>query len=98
LNAQKQTKMIIRFTLEKAKFLDRFKSQLNERQLKIITKMLDYGIEGFKGGMTAKKYMSTAKTSKATATRDLQDMVEKQCLRPMGAGRGVHYELNLKKF
>jgi Fic family protein len=98
LNAQKQTKTIIRFTLEKAKFLDRFKSQLNERQLKIITKMLDYGIEGFKGGMTAKKYMSIAKTSKATATRDLQDMVEKQCLRPMGAGRGVHYELNLKKF
>jgi len=98
LNAQKQAKTIIRFTLEKAKFLDRFKSQLNERQLKIITKMLDYGIEGFKGGMTAKKYMSIAKTSKATATRDLQDMVEKQCLCLMGAGRGVHYELNLKKF
>jgi Fic family protein len=60
--------------------------------------MLDYGIEGFKGGMMAKKYMSIAKTSKATATRDLQDMVEKQCLRPMGAGRGVHYELNLRMF
>ena len=58
--------------------------------------MLEYGIEGFKGGMTAKKYVSITKTSKATATRDLQDMVEKQCLKPIGAGRGVHYELNLQ--
>ena len=95
LNAQKQAKTIIRFTLEKTKFLDRFKSELNERQLRVITKMLDYGIEGFQGGMTAKKYLTIAKTSKATATRDLQDMVEKQCLIAIGAGRGVHYDLNL---
>ena len=59
--------------------------------------MIDNGIKGFKGGMTAKKYISIAKTSKATATRDLQDMVEKQCLSAIGAGRGVHYDLNLKK-
>ena len=57
--------------------------------------MLDYGIEGFKSGMTEKKYMSIVKTSKVTATRDLQDMVEKQCLNAIGAGRGVYYELNL---
>jgi len=98
LNAQKQAKTIIRFTLEKAKFLDEYKPKLNERQVKVIMKMFAYGIEGFKGGMTAKKYMSIAKTSKATATRDLQYMVEKKCLLPIGAGRGVHYELNLKKY
>lgn len=57
--------------------------------------MLDNGIEGFKGGRTAKKNMPFVKTSKATATRDLQDMVEKQCLNTIGARRGVHYELNL---
>lgn len=55
-------------------------------------------LKDLRGGMTAKKYMAIAKTSKATATRDLQDLVEKQCFLPMGAGRGVHYELNLKKF
>tara|TARA_R110001592_G_scaffold22729_17_gene90116 strand:- start:7149 stop:8258 length:1110 start_codon:yes stop_codon:yes gene_type:complete len=98
LNAQKQAKTIIRFTLEKAKFLDKYKSKLNDRQLKVIMKMLAFGIEGFKGGMTAKKYISIANTSKATATRDLQDLVEKQCLLPIGAGRGVHYELNLEIF
>jgi len=96
LNAQKQAKTTIRFTLEKIKFLDRLKTQLNERQFKVITKMLEYGKEGFKGGMTAKKYMSITKTSKATATRDLQDLVEKQGLFLKGAGRGVHYELDLK--
>lgn len=50
LNAQKQAKTIIRFTLEKAKFLDKYKSKLNERQVKVIMKMFAYGIEGFKGG------------------------------------------------
>lgn len=96
LNAQKQAKTTIRFTLEKVKFLDRLLTQLNERQFKVITKMLEYGIEGFKGGMTAKKYMTITKASKATATRDLQDLVEKQGLFLKGAGRGIHYELDLK--
>lgn len=95
LSAQKQAKTTIRFTLEKAKFLDRFRPKLNERQLKVILKMLDYGIEGFEGGMTARKYTSITKTSKATATRDLQDMVEKGCLSQIGAGRSVRYELTL---
>ncbi|MGS2739983.1 Fic family protein [Sinomicrobium sp. M5D2P17] len=95
LQAQKHAKKIIRFTLDKAKFLDKYKPEFNERQMKVILKMLDRGIEGFEGGMTAKKYMSIAKTSKATATRDLQDLVEKGTLQPKGAGRGVNYELNM---
>lgn len=96
LDAQRQAKKTIRFTLEKAKFLDRFMPRLNDRQIKVILKMLDYGVEGFEGGMTARKYMSITKTSKATATRDLQDMVKKECLSQTGAGRSVRYELNLK--
>ena len=96
LTAQKEAKTTIRFTLEKAKFLDKFKPQLNDRQLKVILKMLDYGIDGFEGGMTARKYTSITKTSKATATRDLQDLVEKECLFQIGAGRGVRYELKLE--
>ncbi|MET3115467.1 Fic family protein [Pedobacter sp. CG_S7] len=34
--------------------------------------MLEERPAGFTGGMTAKKYMAIAKTSKANATRDLQ--------------------------
>ncbi|WP_335967028.1 hypothetical protein [Galbibacter sp. PAP.153] len=41
------------------------------------------------GGMTAKKYMAITKTSKATATRDLQDIVAKEVFTTIGAGRGV---------
>ncbi len=34
--------------------------------------MLEEGTTGITGGMTAKKYMAIAKTSKANATKDLQ--------------------------
>lgn len=95
LDAQIQAKEIIQFILKKAKFLDKYRMVLNNRQLKVILKMLEYGIEGFEGGMTARKYVSIAKTSKATATRDLQDLVHKECLFPIGSGRSVRYELNL---
>lgn len=59
-------------------------------------KMLDAGIEGFQGGMTAKKYISITKTSKATATRDLQELSYLKILIAAGSGRNVHYNLNLK--
>ena len=95
LDAQIQAKKITNFTLNKTKFLDQTKQLLNERQLKVVIKMLDQGAEGFDGGMSAKKYMSITKTSKATATRDLQDLVEKSVLMTEGAGRSVRYELNI---
>lgn len=95
LEAQIQAKKITNFTLNKTKFLDQTKSLLNERQLKVIIKMLDQGADGFEGGMSAKKYISITKTSKATATRDLQDLVNKNILTVQGAGRSVRYELNI---
>ena len=95
LEAQIQAKKITYFTLNKTKFLDQVKSSLNERQLKVILKMLDQGVEGFEGGMSAKKYISITKTSKATATRDLQDLVEKNIFKSLGAGRSVRYKLNM---
>lgn len=82
------------FTLEKAVFFDRFKEKLNSRHLKAIQKMLEYGKDGFEGGMTAKKYISINKTSKATATRDLKELTEIGAIIPEGSGRSVHYKLN----
>lgn len=55
--------------------------------------MFEAGVDGFQGGMTAKKYMAIAKTSKATATRDLQHLNEIRALQVLGAGRSVRYEL-----
>ncbi|MEX6686151.1 Fic family protein [Danxiaibacter flavus] len=95
LSAQRETKQLIEFTLTKSRFFDRHKEVLNERQLKVINKMLDAGPEGFKGGMTAKKYMSITKSSKATATRDLQLLLETKALRVEGGGRSTNYSLNI---
>ena len=95
LAAQKQARESVDFILKKSKFFDRFKDALNERQLKVIRRMLEEGPEGFEGGMNARKYVSIAKTSKATATRDLQQLVELGVLIAEGGGRSIHYRLNI---
>lgn len=92
-DAQVEARKILNFTLEKTKFYDQFKHNFNERQAKAIKKMLETGPDGFQGGMTAKKYMSINKTSKATATRDLQYLVEIEALKITGGGRSVSYVL-----
>lgn len=94
LQSHKNTKQIIKFTLLKVNFLDKCKSLINERQNKAIIKMFEAGISGFEGGMTSKKYVSINKISRATATRDLQDLFEKQIFKQNGEGRSVSYELN----
>ncbi|RFM30991.1 Fic family protein [Chitinophaga silvisoli] len=94
LKAQLEAKQLVVFTLKKTKFMDVLRDKMNERQTKAILKMLDAGPEGFEGGMTAKKYMSITKASKATATRDLQDLVEIGALMYTGGGgRSTHYTL-----
>ena len=95
LNAQVHTKNLVDFKLKKTKFFDRFKDMFNERQLKVIKKMLDAGPQGFTSGMTARKYISITKTSKATATRDLQMLAESGALKTEGGGRSVYYVLDM---
>lgn len=95
LQAQLDAKELIEITLKKTRFFDQYKTTLNERQLKVVSKMLDALPEGFEGGMTAKKYMSITRASKATATRDLQELTELGVISPEGGGRSVHYNLNI---
>lgn len=97
LAAQAQTEKLIDFTLQKAKFFDRNRDRFNERQLKVINRMLDEGPEGFEGGMNAGKYVRIAKTSKATATRDLQYLMEIGAFKRLGeaGGRSTRYQVNL---
>ncbi|MBC7759671.1 MAG: Fic family protein [Phormidesmis sp. FL-bin-119] len=75
--AQSDAEQQIDFTLKKTKFFDRFRDKLSERQLKVIRRMLEEGSESFEGGMNARKYSSITQISKATATRDLQDLVQR---------------------
>lgn len=95
LDAQIQTEELIQFTLKKTRFFDSFKERLNERQLRVVQRMLKEGPQGFEGGMSAKKYITITKTSKATATRDLQGLVEKGIFKALGGGRSTAYELDL---
>lgn len=97
LTAQTDAEAMVDFTLKKGKFFDQYRDLLNERQRKVITRMFEEGVKGFSGGMNARKYMSIASTSKATATRDLQELVSMGALRLMGTagGRSTSYELNL---
>lgn len=69
---------------------------LNERQIKVLTQLLDTAGEEFEQGINARKYQSLAKVSKATATRDLADLLEKSCLRKLpGGGRSTRYAITL---
>ena len=95
LQAQTRAEKNIDFILKKTKFFDRFKDQLNERQLKVIRRMLDERPRGFEGGMSAKKYIAITKTSKATATRDLQYLSETGVLKQTGGGRSTRYDINI---
>ena len=74
-------------------------TELNERQRKVITRLLDSGPDGFEGGMTNRKYAGIAHVSRATAQRELADLVEKGVLRMNeGGGRSVSYSLCWEDF
>lgn len=94
LKSQLQSKLMIDFVLEKARFWDRFNERLNERQSRVITRMFQEGLDGFQGGISAKKYVTITGTSKATATRDLAELLEIGAIRQLpGGGRNTRYEL-----
>ena len=95
LDAQKNAEREIQFVVKKARFYDQHSEWLNKRQAKVLKRMMAAGPEGFEGGMTAKKYMSITKTSKATATRDLHALFEKGVLIRSGGGRSVSYQVDI---
>src|SRR5579872_1774493 len=88
LDAQIEAEKQIEFTLKKARFFDRFNNLLNERQLTAIKRMLEEGSDGFQGGMNARKYIGLTKTSKATATRDMQQLLELGAFKLAGKAGG----------
>jgi Fic family protein len=84
------------FYVAKARFHERFRGKFNPRQEKIIARMFREGIEGFKGGLSAENYISITKASRATATRDLQELVAIGALTRTGELRYTRYQLDLK--
>lgn len=84
-------------SLARARFWsDHRHATLNERQRKVLNKMLDAGPGRFEGGLTQRKYASMTGTSGATAWRDIEDMLNKgMIIQGEGAGRATHYNLAL---
>jgi Fic family protein len=77
--------------LQKAKFWERFaKEPLNERQIKVLNRLLD----GFEGKLTSSKWAKIAMCSPDTALRDITDLIERGALRKdPGGGRSTSYSL-----
>ncbi|MBU4376289.1 MAG: Fic family protein [Candidatus Omnitrophica bacterium] len=69
-------------------------TQLNNRQKKVVNRILEAGPGNFTGGLTTRKYVSITKASRATAFREMTDMLEKKVLRKLpGKGRSARYDL-----
>jgi len=81
--------------LAKTRFWQRWaapgSAPLNERQVKLINRLLD----GFEGKLTSSKWAAIAKCSPDTALRDITDLLVRGVLRKTAAGgRSTSYELN----
>ena len=76
--------------LKKAEFWSINKSvPFNERQIKILNKMLN----DFEGNLTTQKWAKICNCSHDTANRDITDLINKNILIKQGAARATHYIL-----
>lgn len=91
LGALRATESVLNRVLHKADFWKRHAdTPLNERQRKLLNKVLD----GFEGKLTSSKWAKMAKCSKDTAIRDINDLMDKGILKKEEAGgRSTNYEL-----
>ena len=94
--AMQESNWIVDRILKKVKFWQEHKeTPLNDRQHKVINRLLDAG-EKFEGGMTTRKYSSMTKCSKVTASRDLSDLEKKNILKKRsGGGRSTSYGITV---
>lgn len=95
LEAQNKVQELIDFTLLKINVFDTHRESLNDRQVKVLNRMFEEGPDGFEGGINAKKYISLTSVSKATATRDLQNLRDMGIIEPIGGGRSLRYKFKL---
>lgn len=83
----------IQFVVNKTRFFDRYKDDLNSRQHKAVSRMFAMGKGGFVGGMSSKKYRAITKCPPATAARDLAGLVSLGAFTQRGQGRATRYEI-----
>jgi Fic family protein len=81
--------------VQKARFWENHVDRsLNDRQRKVINRLLDAGPGKFEGGLTNRKYVGLTGVSRETAKRDIADLLSKGILRRNpGRGRSASYDL-----
>lgn len=91
-----RTSQVIDTALEKARFWNEHAAiTLNDRQRKVLQRLLNDGDSGFVGGLNAEKYIKLTGASKATATRDLSNLLGHQLLWTRGQGKALRYYINV---
>ncbi|MGE5340996.1 MAG: Fic family protein [Candidatus Omnitrophota bacterium] len=82
--------------MSKAAFWQKFcQTTLTPNQRKVIGKLLEVGPNGFEGGLTTRQYVSMTRVSRATAYREIDDLVNKGILvANPGRGRNISYRLS----
>tara|TARA_R110000822_G_scaffold49716_19_gene130376 strand:- start:11081 stop:12202 length:1122 start_codon:yes stop_codon:yes gene_type:complete len=97
LNSLEQALLRIERLLAKTRFWQSHRADgLLPEQIKVINRLLDGGENGFENGISAAQYQAVAKVSKATATRHLTDLLDKECLERLpGGGRSTRYQVQL---
>lgn len=96
LHALEDAKKSLGYIIDKTKFWDNHRNTgLNAREIKMLNKVLDVGIENFEGGITKRKYIAITKSSPRTAVRDLKELVDFGCIRvdPETKGKNTRYEI-----
>ena len=80
----------LKAVIQKSHFWNRIAdASLNARQVKVVNLLLD----GFQGKLTSTKWATLTKSSQDTATRDINDLIDRNILRKHGGGRSTCYTL-----
>ncbi len=89
--AIERSEVALKAVMIKARFWERFaKEPLNDRQIKVLNRLLDC----FEGKLTSSKWAKLAKCSQDTATRDINDLIQRGALRKEpGGGRSTSYSI-----
>lgn len=95
VHSQEESLKLINFLMAKSRMMNELEGRINDRQEKVLIRMFSEGTKGFSGGLSAENYLAITKTSRATATRDLADLVQKGALKKTGQLRHTRYWLNL---
>jgi Fic family protein len=89
------SEILVAGVLAKSAFWQRHgQTSLSDNQRKVINRLLDAGPDGFEGGLTTRKYVSMTRVSRATAYREIADLVSKGIIAGnQGKGRNISYSL-----